>query len=113
VDLGSQIFDYWFDESGFVLEHYSDGDMVNSDCVPTREAAGKDTLHIWGPECAPYNAWPLRRQRKLCSLLILLRLRRRVVLLPSFFRRQRIEDSARRNMWHRGNMLDVVICFVL
>jgi len=21
--------------------------MVNSDCVPTREAAGKDALHIW------------------------------------------------------------------
>jgi hypothetical protein len=47
--LGSQIFDYWFDESGFILEHYSDGDMLNSDSIPTREAAGKDTLHIWGP----------------------------------------------------------------
>jgi hypothetical protein len=24
-------FDYWFDESGFILEHYSNGDILNSD----------------------------------------------------------------------------------
>jgi len=39
--LGSQIFDYWFDESGLVLEHYSDGDMV------------KGHAAYLGPECTP------------------------------------------------------------
>lgn len=27
--LGSQIFDYWFDGSGNIVEHYSDGDLVS------------------------------------------------------------------------------------
>ncbi|KAK5057618.1 hypothetical protein LTR84_011618 [Exophiala bonariae] len=47
--LGSQIFDYWFDGSGNIVEHYSDGDLVNEDTPFTREAAAADTLHIWGP----------------------------------------------------------------
>ncbi|KAK6432746.1 hypothetical protein LTR95_011086, partial [Oleoguttula sp. CCFEE 5521] len=29
--LGSQVFDYWFDTSGFIVEHYADGDLVNRD----------------------------------------------------------------------------------
>lgn len=47
--LGSQIFDYWFDSSGFVLEHYSDGDLVNSNHKPTKEMAVPDTISVWGP----------------------------------------------------------------
>jgi hypothetical protein len=66
--LGSQIFDYWyvscpsllctliypsnsyrFDPSGNILEHYSDGDLVNSETPTSREAAAPDTIHIWGP----------------------------------------------------------------
>ncbi|KAI9774082.1 MAG: hypothetical protein M1840_005175 [Geoglossum simile] len=47
--LGSQIFDYWFDCSGNILEHYSDGDLVNSETPTSREAAAPDTIHIWGP----------------------------------------------------------------
>ncbi|OAL34911.1 hypothetical protein AYO20_05872 [Fonsecaea nubica] len=47
--LGSQIFDYWFDGSGNIVEHYSDGDLVNEDTPFGREAAAPDTLHIWGP----------------------------------------------------------------
>ncbi|KAL2862702.1 cytochrome P450 [Aspergillus lucknowensis] len=27
--MGSQIFDYWFDPSGFIVEHYVDGDLVD------------------------------------------------------------------------------------
>lgn len=46
--MGSQIFDYWFDKSGFVLEHYVDGDLVNED-TPTNRVEAKDAhLHIWG-----------------------------------------------------------------
>lgn len=47
--LGSQIFDYWFDGSGNIVEHYSDGDVVNQDTPFGRAPAAPDTLHVWGP----------------------------------------------------------------
>ena len=47
--LGSQIFDYWKDPSGFKIEHYADGDVVNEKTPTSRQAAGPDTLSIWGP----------------------------------------------------------------
>ncbi|KIV96560.1 hypothetical protein PV10_00409 [Exophiala mesophila] len=47
--LGSQIFDYWFDGSGNIVEHYSDGDLVNEDTPTSREPAAPNTLFIWGP----------------------------------------------------------------
>lgn len=47
--LGSQIFDYWRDPSGFKIEHYADGDVVNVKTPMKRQAAGPDTLSIWGP----------------------------------------------------------------
>jgi hypothetical protein len=46
--LGSQIFDYWADPSGFKIEHYADGDLVNSDTPTRREEAG--AISVWGPE---------------------------------------------------------------
>ncbi|KAH8899817.1 Glyoxalase/Bleomycin resistance protein/Dihydroxybiphenyl dioxygenase [Thozetella sp. PMI_491] len=46
--LGSQIFDYWADPSGFKIEHYADGDVVNKDTPTTREVVGP--FSIWGPE---------------------------------------------------------------
>lgn len=46
--LGSQIFDYWKDPFGFRIEHYTDGDMVNSEHVPTRfNGTASDTTQ-WG-----------------------------------------------------------------
>lgn len=47
--LGSQVFDYWYDESGFELEHYADGDLVNCDTPVTCEENGPHTMYIWGP----------------------------------------------------------------
>lgn len=47
--LGSQVFDYWFDTSGFVLEHYADGDLVNRDTPVATVQAGPQALSIWGP----------------------------------------------------------------
>jgi hypothetical protein len=47
--LGSQIFDYWFDTSDFVLEHYCDGDLVNKDTKVSQGKAGPDSLKVWGP----------------------------------------------------------------
>ncbi|KAH7020520.1 glyoxalase family protein [Ilyonectria destructans] len=48
--LGSQIFDYWKDPSGFTIEHYADGDLVNQHHKITREPDGGGlSLAIWGP----------------------------------------------------------------
>jgi hypothetical protein len=44
---GSQVFDYWYDTSGFIIEHYADGDMVNNTTEVTRAAAGN--MAVWGP----------------------------------------------------------------
>ncbi|KEF57077.1 uncharacterized protein A1O9_07267 [Exophiala aquamarina CBS 119918] len=46
--LGSQIFDYWEDPSGFKIEHYADGDVVNEDKRTGREVVGPTS--VWGPE---------------------------------------------------------------
>jgi len=49
--LGSQIFDYWKDPSGFTIEHYADGDIVNEDTEVLRQAdQGPNTLSVWGPK---------------------------------------------------------------
>jgi hypothetical protein len=52
--MGSQIFDYWFDPSRFILEHYVDGDLVNDETPINRTMAAPDNLHVWGeflPHC--------------------------------------------------------------
>ncbi|KAH8880248.1 Glyoxalase/Bleomycin resistance protein/Dihydroxybiphenyl dioxygenase [Thozetella sp. PMI_491] len=48
--MGSQIFDYWFDPSRFILEHYVDGDLLNVNEPTHRTKASPDNLHVWGPE---------------------------------------------------------------
>ncbi|KAH8809454.1 Glyoxalase/Bleomycin resistance protein/Dihydroxybiphenyl dioxygenase [Xylogone sp. PMI_703] len=47
--LGSQIFDYWFDPSKFILEHYADGDLVNNETPISHVQAGPEALSVWGP----------------------------------------------------------------
>ena len=37
-----------FDPSRFILEHYIDGDLVNSETPITREVATPDRLYVWG-----------------------------------------------------------------
>jgi hypothetical protein len=46
--MGSQIFDYWFDTSGFILEHYVDGDLFNNETLTKRAKAHPGNLHVWG-----------------------------------------------------------------
>ncbi|PVH70660.1 Glyoxalase/Bleomycin resistance protein/Dihydroxybiphenyl dioxygenase [Cadophora sp. DSE1049] len=46
--LASQIFDYWKDTSGFKIEHYADGDVLNNTHKTGRGPAG--AMSIWGPE---------------------------------------------------------------
>jgi hypothetical protein len=39
-----------FDSAGFILEHYSDGDLVNASTDIAKSKLSKDGLYIWGPE---------------------------------------------------------------
>jgi len=48
--LGSQIFDYWWDTTGNMIEHYADGDLVNEDTPIGFGPAGDEALAVWGPE---------------------------------------------------------------
>ncbi|KAI6835296.1 hypothetical protein KC340_g5537 [Hortaea werneckii] len=48
--LGSQIFDYWWDTTGNMIEHYADGDLVNQDTPVGWGMAGDESLAVWGPE---------------------------------------------------------------
>jgi catechol 2,3-dioxygenase-like lactoylglutathione lyase family enzyme len=47
--LGSQIYDYWLDPHGYMLEHWTDGDLFNNQTPPN--IAGIDQLleSQWGP----------------------------------------------------------------
>ncbi|KAI8663839.1 VOC domain-containing protein [Fusarium keratoplasticum] len=47
--LGSQIFDYWWDTTGFMIEHYADGDVVNCTTNVGLAAANDKALSVWGP----------------------------------------------------------------
>jgi hypothetical protein len=48
--LGSQIFGYLKDPSGFTIEHYADGDLVNVHTKMLRqEDQGPNTLSVWEP----------------------------------------------------------------
>ncbi|PVH69712.1 Glyoxalase/Bleomycin resistance protein/Dihydroxybiphenyl dioxygenase [Cadophora sp. DSE1049] len=51
--LGSQIFDYWWDTTGNMVEHYTDGDLVNSETPIAYVKAGSESLAVWGPELPP------------------------------------------------------------
>ncbi|XWX00551.1 hypothetical protein V2A60_008571 [Cordyceps javanica] len=48
--LGSQIFDYWWDTTGNMVEHYADGDLVNHDTPISHLPATNEGLAVWGPE---------------------------------------------------------------
>ena len=46
---GSQIFDYWRDPDGFLVEHFSDGDMFDSTLEPGWAPLTASGLAQWGP----------------------------------------------------------------
>ncbi|KAF7136825.1 hypothetical protein CNMCM5793_006343 [Aspergillus hiratsukae] len=48
--LGSQLFDYWWDTTGNMIEHYADGDLVNEETPIGYGPAGDESLAVWGPE---------------------------------------------------------------
>ena len=46
---GSQIFDYWRDPDGFLVEHFSDGDLFDSSLEPGWAPMTATGLAQWGP----------------------------------------------------------------
>jgi catechol 2,3-dioxygenase-like lactoylglutathione lyase family enzyme len=45
---GSIVYDYWYDVDGFLLEHYTDSDLVNED-TPIHWAKPRENASSWGP----------------------------------------------------------------
>ncbi len=46
--LGSQIFDYWRDPWGHVVEHFTDGDMLDANTKVTQHDPGTALGTLWG-----------------------------------------------------------------
>lgn len=46
---GSQLFDYWRDPDGFLVEHFSDGDMFDCTLEPGWAPFTVSGLSQWGP----------------------------------------------------------------
>lgn len=46
---GSQLFDYWRDPDGFMVEHFADGDMFDSTLEPGWAPFTASGLAQWGP----------------------------------------------------------------
>ncbi|KAK4551896.1 hypothetical protein LTR86_010797 [Recurvomyces mirabilis] len=43
----ARVFDYWYDSSRFIIEHYADGDVVNDELPTAKFEAGH--IAVWGP----------------------------------------------------------------
>lgn len=50
---GSQIFDYWRDDNGFLVEHFTDGDLFDSTLEPGWAPMTASGLAQWGPPATP------------------------------------------------------------
>lgn len=51
--LGSQVFDYWKDQDGFMLEHFTDGDLFNESFGSHKRTPDDLFGAHWGPDGAP------------------------------------------------------------
>jgi hypothetical protein len=47
--LGSQVFDYWRDPFGNMIEHFADGDLFDASVPTALHPVGKESLYQWGP----------------------------------------------------------------
>lgn len=52
---GSQIFDYWFDPAGNIVEHFTDGDLVRPGSQPGYCPMDEESLFAWGPGMRPVD----------------------------------------------------------
>jgi catechol 2,3-dioxygenase-like lactoylglutathione lyase family enzyme len=51
--LGSQVFDYWKDPYGFMVEHFTDGDLFNVASGSFRKPISEMAGNLWGPDGGP------------------------------------------------------------
>lgn len=47
--MGSQLFDYWRDPWGAMMEHYADSDLLDARHEPDVIPMGRDAMAQWGP----------------------------------------------------------------
>ena len=48
--LGSQLFDYWHDPSGYEFEHYTDGDVFTADYETGYHPLDTGNIYAWGQD---------------------------------------------------------------
>ena len=73
---GSQIFDYWRDPDGFLVEHFTDGDMFDNTLEPGWSPMTASGLAQWGPPASadflgvsPRRAETFRELRSMVTAL--------------------------------------------
>lgn len=71
---GSQLFDYWRDPDGFLVEHYADGDVFDSSVEPGWAPFTASGLAQWGPPTWNFlDAGPRSAGRQAAAMLTALR----------------------------------------
>ena len=72
---GSQIFDYWRDPDGFLVEHFADGDMFDNTVEPGWAPFTASGLAQWGPPATRdfLGTAPLSARHELVSMITALR----------------------------------------
>ncbi len=72
---GSQLFDYWRDPDGFLVEHYADGDMFDNSLEPGWAPLTASGLAQWGPPVTRdfLGTTPRCARREAVSMLAALR----------------------------------------
>ncbi|MBV5242327.1 MULTISPECIES: VOC family protein [Mycolicibacterium] len=72
---GSQLFDYWRDPDGFLVEHFADGDVFDSTVEPGWSPFTASGLAQWGPPATKdfLDAGPRAARHQVTSMLTALR----------------------------------------
>lgn len=72
---GSQLFDYWRDPDGFLVEHFADGDMFDNTLEPGWAPFTASGLAQWGPPATKdfLDADPRAARHQVTSMLTALR----------------------------------------
>lgn len=72
---GSQLFDYWRDPDGFMVEHFTDGDMFDNTVEPGWAPFTASGLAQWGPPASRdfLGTTPKSARREAVSMLAALR----------------------------------------
>lgn len=72
---GSQLFDYWRDPDGFLVEHFADGDLFDASLEPGWAPFTASGLAQWGPPVSPdfLGTTPRSARREALSMITALR----------------------------------------